>query len=88
VLVGYTPLAVHLPHEHVAPASTQSAEVVDIEDCFALGQIEPNVRDSNVSQIVREPPLKVAWFSSLQFLAADENGRYTTRQLQLGVNVC
>ena len=77
VLVGYTPLSVHLPQEHVAPSSTQSAEVVDVEDCFALGQIQPNMRDSNVSQIVREPRLKVV--SSLQLLAPDENGRYTTR---------
>ena len=79
MLVGYTPFAVHLPHHHVAPASTQSAEVVNVENRLALGQIEPNVRDGNVSEIVRELPFKFVWFSSLQFLAADENGRYTAR---------
>ena len=73
------PLAVHLPHDYIAPASTQSAEVVNVENCLALGQIQPNVRDSNVSEIVREPRLKVVWFSPLQFLAADENGRYIAR---------
>lgn len=87
MLVGYTPHAVHLPHENVSPAATQSAEVVDVENCFAFGQIQANVRNRNVSQVVRESPLKVGRFGPFQLPAADEDGLHTTRQMQLGVNV-
>ena len=79
MLVYNAPDAPHLPHQDVTTTATQSTEVVDVENCFGFAEIESGLRNSNVSQIVRKPTLKVAWLSSLQFLAADENGRYTTR---------
>lgn len=61
--------------------------MVNVEDRLAISEIQPNVRDSNVSEIVWELPLKIGWFSSLQLLAAGEDGHYTAWQMQLGVNV-
>jgi hypothetical protein len=61
--------------------------VIDVENRFALGEIQANVRNRNVSQVVRESRLKVGRFGPFQLPLADENGLHTTRQMQLGVNV-
>jgi len=59
------PHAAYLVHENVGTTTAQSgAEVVNVQQCLGLVQIQSNVGDNKMADIVRESCFKVAYFSS------------------------
>ena len=59
------PHAAYLVHENVGTTTTQSGtEVVNVQQCLGLVQIQSNVRDNKKAEVVRESSFKVAYFSS------------------------
>jgi hypothetical protein len=87
VLIHNVPDTTHLPHQDVTSTTTQSAEVVDVQDRFGLIEIESGLRNRNVSEVVGEALLKVPRLALLQFPARHNDGIHPSRQVQFRLNI-
>jgi hypothetical protein len=87
VLIHNVPDATHLLHQDVASPATQPAEMVDVQDRFGFIEIESGLRNGNVSQVVREPLLKIARLALLQLPAPHNDRIHSSWQVQFRPNI-